>query len=333
MANSHSGRGSFIENFKGIYERNYKKFFIIPAIAVIFCLAVLGMNYLETGEFVSKGIDLQGGTIITIDGASFSSGSLDEKILRSEISASLAIRESELSVGKTTSFSEGGMKIATVHVEAPPKVDSALLIASLESALLTQGFRTNSSEYNLKIVGPAVGKAFLTNTYIALLLGFIFIGAVIFTLFRNTGGLKEYANKSHFVMLTVISCIFFDFLGGLAVMNLFGIKFAPLTLAALLMLIGFSIDSDILITTSVLKKHEGRPVDRAFSAMRTGVTMAVAASASLLALLFLSGSTAIRDMTIILLGGLMFDLIHTWFTNLGILFFLAEKSSKEVVSQ
>jgi len=261
---------------------------------------------------------------------------LDENALRSAISASLSLKENEISVGKTTAYSGGGIALAAVHVEAPPKVDSVLLVGSIESALRAQGIGTNSSEYNLKIVGPAVGKSFLTNTYIALLLGFVFIAVVIFTLFRNTGELKEYSRKSHLVTLTVISCIFFDFLGGLAVMNLFGIKFAPLTLASLLMLIGFSIDSDILITTAVLKRSEGRPVDRAFSAMKTGVTMTIAAAASLLALLFLSGSTAIRDMTIILLGGLVFDIIHTWFTNLGILFFLAEKGKKpaaEVFSQ
>ena len=47
-----SGKESFIEKFKGIYERNYRKFFIIPALAVLFCLAVLGTTYFQTGEFV-----------------------------------------------------------------------------------------------------------------------------------------------------------------------------------------------------------------------------------------------------------------------------------------
>ncbi|MFH0961342.1 MAG: hypothetical protein V1820_01515 [archaeon] len=307
-----SSEHPFVERFKQIYSRNYKKFFIVPALAVLFCLGVIAWNYYSTGELVSTGIDLKGGIIVTV-GWNFSSEPSIASMKTALISENL---EKDISISRIDAFASGKIKLRALQFEAPPEADPVKFTQSVRTVLSSEGFETDPVEYNVKIVGPAVGKVFLSNTYIAMAMGFFFLGVVIFFIFKKKA-----------VIATVISCIFFDFLGGLATMNILGIKLSPITLASLLMLIGFSIDSDILITTAVLKNREGPAIDRAIFAMKTGITMALAASASLTALYILSGTAVLKDMTVILLGGLFFDLIHTWFTNLGVLFLIAEKES------
>jgi preprotein translocase subunit SecF len=303
------GEHHLIEKFKTLYHRHYKKFFVLPALAILFCVGVLLFNYVAHGEIVAKGTDLKGGVVATINWNFSTEPNLGA--LQRDLSGAMG---APVSVSRTDTYSGARPRLVAVDIEGGPELDPVKFKDSIKSALSGQGFETNPADYNIKIVGPAVGAAFLQNTYIALIIGFILMGIVIFFLFRTRA-----------VIATVISCIFFDFLGALAVMDLIGIKLSPLTLASLLMLIGFSIDSDILITTAVLRRHEGHVTDRAFSAMKTGVTMIVAAAASLFALWLFSGTAALRDMTAILLGGLFFDVIHTWFTNLGVLLFIAER--------
>ncbi len=307
------GEHPLIEKAKDFYKKHYKRFFIVPALAVLFCLLVLGANYARTGEIVERGIDLKGGTIVTVDWAA--AGSPDLAKLHSKISGSVG--GASVHIAGTSAYSSTGLSLAALDFEAGPNTDPQALVSAVKDALSAQGFQTAESDYNMKTVGPAVGEEFLNRAYIALALGFFFMGLMILFLF-----------KTPVAVATVLSCIFFDFLGGLAVMNLFGIALSPMTLAALLTLIGFSIDSDILITTATLNRHEGHVMDRAFHSMKTGVTMICTAAAALLAITFLSGSALLQDMTIILLGGLFFDVIHTWFTNLGVLLLTAERRQK-----
>jgi len=52
------------------YEHKYKVLMIIPIALVIFALMEIGLQYAFTGDFVNKGITLQGGSTITITASS-----------------------------------------------------------------------------------------------------------------------------------------------------------------------------------------------------------------------------------------------------------------------
>lgn len=301
---------SLTENFKSAYRKHYKRFFIIPAIAVLFCVGVLLSNFVRTGELVAMGIDLKGGVVVTVP---LPGAGIDANAVQNSLRSVPGLEAAK--VARIDSLSGGKQSLSALQFEIAGNSTAASEFSSeAKRALESLGAATDESSYDVKTVEPAIAGAILVSTYLAVLTGFALLGVVIFLIFRNK-----------FVIATVLSCIFLDFLGALAVMDLFGISLSPLAIASLLMLIGFSIDSDILITTAVLKNKEGAPVDRAFFAMRTGITMVLAAAASLSSLYFLSGAAVIRDMTLILLGGLAFDLIHTWFTNLGVLLLMAEK--------
>ncbi len=90
---------------------------------------------------------------------------------------------------------------------------------------------------------------------------------------------------------------------------------------AFLMLIGYSVDTDILLTTRLLKRYEGTLNNRIFSAFKTGITMTLTSLFAIAAALIIvrSFSVVLTQIFTILVIGLSFDLINTWVTNLSIL--------------
>ena len=74
--------------------------------------------------------------------------------------------------------------------------------------------------------------------------------------------------------LAVLTGAFCDIIIALGAMGLIGIPLTLPSFAALLMLVGFSLDTDILLTTRMLKR-KGDPKENAYDAMKTGLTMSV----------------------------------------------------------
>jgi preprotein translocase subunit SecF len=110
-------------------------------------------------------------------------------------------------------------------------------------------------------------------------------------------------------------------MGGMA---LFGIPLSVASVGALLMLIGYSVDTDILLTTRVLKRREGTINERAIDAMKTGITMAAAAIGSmvtlyLIVIFFIPYAGTLSQIAAVLIIGLSADVLATWLMNLGVL--------------
>ena len=107
----------------------------------------------------------------------------------------------------------------------------------------------------------------------------------------------------------------------LVVVNLLGIKVSSAGIIAFLMLIGYSVDTDILLTTRILKRNEGSLNQRIFGAFKTGTTMTLTSLfAVLFALIVVSSfSSVLTQIFTILSIGLAFDLLNTWITNVSIL--------------
>ena len=123
----------------------------------------------------------------------------------------------------------------------------------------------------------------------------------------------------------VVLAVFSTTLETLAIISLMDVKLATAGIAALLMLIGYSVDTDILLTTRALQRREGMLMDRVYGAMKTGVTMTLTALVTTLIAYILSDSDVIRQIMLILTIGLLFDFVNTWVQNVGILRWYLEK--------
>jgi len=91
------------------------------------------------------------------------------------------------------------------------------------------------------------------------------------------------------------------------------------------MLIGYSVDTDILLSTKVLKSKIGTVMDRIYSAMSTGLTMNITTMIAITIAMVFTTSEVIRQIMTILLIGLFVDIINTWIQNVGILRWYLEK--------
>jgi preprotein translocase subunit SecF len=116
-------------------------------------------------------------------------------------------------------------------------------------------------------------------------------------------------------MLSALS----DIVITIAVVNLMGVKISASGIVAFLLVIGFSVDTDILLTIKVLKRKEGTVMERIYNAIKIGTLMTISSIAAVAVGLSLSKSEVISQIMLVLLIGLIVDLFTTWIQNVGIL--------------
>lgn len=210
--------------------------------------------------------------------------------------------------------------------------EDTLIIAALdldaeELQRAVQGYFGNDADialtprnFNLRSVGPTLGSRFRSQGLKAFLVAYLFMTIVVAVAFRE-----------FIPTVAVLAAATCDILIAAGGMSLFGIQMEPASLAALLMLIGYSVDSDILLTARVLKRRGFEVNERIDEAMTTGLTMTGTTLAALLIIQIVSTWVlpiqTFKDISSVLLLGLAADLISTWFMNAGILKWYLERPS------
>ncbi len=282
-------------NVKQIYEEKYKLLMIIPFALVLFALLQIGVQYAQTGDFVNRGISLKGGSTITITKEMLpEEGELETFLLQQ-------FPETELSVRTMSAAGKAISVLVETDIQTKEGVDGFV-------AALTSHLQLQDSEYSVEIVGSSLGENFFKQTAIALLVSFLLMALVVIAYFRIL-----------IPSLAVILAAFSDIVVTLAIFNLTGMKLSTAGVAAFLMLIGYSVDTDVLLTTRLLKRHEGSPMERIYGAIKTGLTMTSTALVAVTVALFLVQSDIVKQIMFILFIGLLVDLVMTWIQNVGIL--------------
>lgn len=263
---------------------------LIPLVILIISLLLLLMNIATTGMPVKPGIDFSGGTAVTLS----TSETADQ--LKAAFAGYPLTEVSEgVNHGKFLKF--GAMD---------------------DSQFRSLSTRINQQYPDAKIdqIGESFGKTLQQQALLALVFSFIGMAVVVFIAFRS------------FVPAAgVVIAAFADIVMTAAAMNFIGIPLTLGTTAALLMLIGYSVDSDILLTNRVLKR-QGKLIDKLKGAFDTGISMTSTTLAAIAAMLIVSwiGSVEIlMQISAVLLIGLVFDLMNTWLTNVAILKWYVQK--------
>lgn len=287
-------------NVKELYAKHYKKLFVVPIIILIACLGIIGNHYVKTGDFVDRDVTLKGGLTVTVS----------TPIKIPDMKEFLASRFvlSDILVRTLTEF--GTDKQTGIIIEATDvKEEDLKAVIQERMQKESAGFMLTKDNYSAEMVGSALGESFYRQMLTAILLAFAFMAAVILITFRSA-----------IPSLTVVFCAFCDMVFPIAVMNLFGIRLSTAGIAALLMLIGYSVDTDIVITTKALRRQdEGSIIDRMFDGMKTGLTMTSTTIIALTAGYFISNSFIIKEIFLIIILGLLYDMIVTYFLNMGVL--------------
>ncbi len=297
-----------LDKIKDFYDRKYKKLMIIPILLLILAIGQITYQTITTGDFLNKGVSLKGGITLTIP----TKNEFDIKNLEKEVSSDFP--KNDISV---RSLSRTGSKIGIV-IEADINPDNKEELESFLSKIETL-FNIKRQDYVIEIVGSSLGRSFFRETFFALLLAFVFMSIVVFLYF-----------KSFVPSIAVILCVLSDIIVTLAIINIVGIKLSTAGIATFLMLIGYSVDTDILLSSRVLRTKEISVSERIFSAIKTGVMMTLTAIAAATVGYLFTKSDVIKQMMIILIIGLVADLIYTWIQNVGILRIYVDKKKKKV---
>jgi preprotein translocase subunit SecF len=296
----------FKQKFKHIYETKYKLLLLIPILMVVFAALQIGVQYAQTGEFVHKGISLKGGSTITITNIE----GVDYNNLEQQLTEEFPQNEITL----RTLTSAGKVTAVALDSSLQNKEEIDALVQSLETKT-----GLTAQDYSVEIIGSSLGNAFFSQMVKALLVAFLLMSIVVLIYFRN-----------FIPSVAVIAAAFSDILVTLAIFNLTGLKLNTAGVAAFLMLIGFSVDTDMVLSTRVLKRTEGTIMERVYSATNTGMTMIFTMLVAILTTLIFVQSDVIKQIMIILLIGTLVDFIMTWIQNVGILrLYLERKSHKK----
>jgi len=267
-----------------------KQLVIIPLLLLALSLVLLALNTSATGLPVTPGIDFSGGTAVTLVTS-------DSKEQLQATFAGYPLIDIGEGIGKGKFLKFGTMDDADYK--------------SL-SSLISQKYPDSKVDQ----IGESFGKTLQSQAIIAMIMSFIGMSIVVFLSFRT------------FVpSAAVVLSAFADMAMTAAAMNIIGIPLTLGTTAALLMLIGYSVDSDILLTNRVLKR-QGKLNDKLQGAFRTGIIMTSTTFAAATAMFLVSwfGQVLIiREISAVLLLGLVADVLNTWLTNAGILKWYVQK--------
>ncbi len=286
-----------------VYDVHYKKLLLIPLAIIIAAILVIAVNYAVTGELFKKDVSLKGGITLTV----FSDLKVDADKLQSELASEL---QRDVSVRVLSSAgSQAGLIVEAEGSEA----DVQRVLDSLQAKI----GKIDSEHYTVQVIGSSLSESFMKEALFSLLLAFVLMGIVVLAYFRAI-----------VPSLFVISAAFSDILSTFAVIVLLNERLSTAGLAAFLMLIGYSVDTDILLTTRVLKGKEDTIFQRTVGAMKTGIFMTLTALAATVVGFIFSQSDTIRQIMLVLSVGLVFDMIHTWLTNAGVLRWYIESRKK-----
>jgi preprotein translocase subunit SecF len=189
----------------------------------------------------------------------------------------------------------------------------------VENIMETVGRHAEYSEYSAETVSPALSMHFIEQALYVVLFSAVLSVILVFFFFRT------------FVpSLAVLVGAFSDIVIALGAMSFFGIPLTLPSFAALLMLIGYSLDTDILLTMRIIKRT-GDPRENAFDSMKTGMTMSVTAILAFSVLFILSTITHIAtyyEISAVALSGLVGDLFATWGINAVMVLWYKERAGK-----
>lgn len=259
-----------------------------PLILIPVLLMILSLLYL--GVFgLNEGVDLKGGTLVTLE----LNKPMSEVDVSNTISQGLGVNDVETSISGNT---------ATVTIAG-----------DIDQAEFESKFSSQFKILSFKSVGALLSSAAMSQIVYALLFAFLFMAGTVFFVFRDF--------VPSFAIILSAVCNLSIAVGS---MSLFGIPLSIASVGALLMLIGYGVDTDILLTTRLLKRTDGDLDDRAEGACKTGVTLTISALASMIVLfivvkIFIPSAQVLEDISAVLIMGLLSDLLSTWLMNLGIL--------------
>jgi preprotein translocase subunit SecF len=342
------------KSFAKWYNKNYKLLLIIPLILLILSIGYIGYFYQQNNDFILKDVSLTGGISLTIFP--------EQEINLNQLKTHLSQTYDDFAIRELSDFRSGKQK--AVVIESPLEPEEADSLKSVIVEFL--GYELTNENSSTESTGSTLSQSFYKQLIYAIIISFSFMALVVLFIFGSgkrfktilititlipvvlffTGTINiNLAIISGIVILlidlalyvrysvpsaAVVISAFADIIMTLALVDFLGMKMSSAGIVAFLMLIGYSVDSDIMLTTRLLKR-QGETNKNLAGAFKTGITMTLTSIVAITTALIIvqSFSEILKQIFTILLIGLIFDIPNTWITNASILKWYTDSRGKD----
>ena len=271
----------------------------VPLAILAVALTILAVTFVVTGAPLSLGIEFTGGAELTLE--TEADQEEIEAAFDQEPTSVQPVQDGDryivqFAAGDLPGFEDDSQgTLQDLVTQAESNLEPA------EDAELVQSESLTSA---------AFGTQTQTTALFGIAAAFLGMSIIAFALFRT------------FVpSVAIVVSAFSDIVIPLAFMNLANIDLTLGTVAALLMLIGYSVDSDILLNNHVLRRSGGF-YESVHRATRTGITMTVTAMTAMAVMAITAwffGIGLLTNIGLILFVGLAADLMNTYLLNFSLL--------------
>ena len=289
----------FKDKVESFWSKNYKWLMFIPVVILVISFVLIGIKVVKTGDLFEKDVSLKGGIAATVY--------TDKEYTEDQIKQALGVDAVVKKLGDITTGKQLGFVIEVSDITEEQLKEK--LIQNLNLDITEENFGT-------EVTTPKLSQAFFKQLMIAIIFAFILMGISVFITFRTFAP-----------SIAVIAAALMDIVITLAIVNIIGINVSTAGIVAFLLVIGYSVDTDILLTNYSIRKKDGKLFDRMYHSMKTGLTMTLCAAAVMLTGLILSNSIVIKEMFLIILIALIIDILSTYLTNAGILWIYCKKKN------
>ncbi|MCS7093673.1 MAG: hypothetical protein RMJ18_00590 [Candidatus Aenigmarchaeota archaeon] len=265
------------------------KFLPIPLILLTIFLAVSINHYIKNGEFFIRDLDLKGGTSISfltekevsIQNVSLILGEFGEKTL--------------ISISKTE-------KEYSVKITLPSEIPYENVTEIIKKSDL------DPKDISVQFIGPELGTAFFSQVVYLLSIAYVLVFIGNFFIYRRI-------SVATTILLSSFANIIYIF--GMTTLLNIPITFAGFT--SILLVIAYTIDSNILLSTKLLGSKIEEFYEQYKKTLITGVTISSSLILSMIIVLIFSDSPFLNNIAQVLLIGFAVDLINTYLLNAGII--------------
>lgn len=283
---------SFIEN-------NYKKFLLLSISLFAIFIGIILFNYFKYGYIINKSITISGGYVTLINN--------NYNLTNTEIQNIL----NQMNITDYILYSTPNI----IYIESRDQINRTLLIN-----LLNQYYNISiqPSDISIQQYSSLVGDLIFNQFLFFVILAMILAAFVIFIAFRVSN-----------TTLNIISTILFDIIGLLAILSTTKYPIGANGFIAMLMILGFAIDNNVVLSTNMIKEKDKPFIERVKMSFRVGMLMEIIALYTLLLLYFIVPDPSVNEFAFVLSTATILDLIYYLIGNIPLYKYFEAKKEQE----
>lgn len=278
----------FFKDANFTFIPNRKKAYTISAVGLALGVVAMLFNTFSIGSFINYGVDFTGGTLVQVR--------FDGDVSAGELRSALGGAQAPA----ITRF--GADNEFTVRAPLPEDTNDLETVAREIRAGIDASGLGSYEIVRTEVVGPKIGEELSRQAALAILFSFVLTLLYIAFRFEFRFGLAAIVATVHDILIT---------LGFLA---LFRIEISLPTVAAILTIVGYSLNDTIVVFDRIrenLNRKGGRredPIrltDRSINEVLPRTVMTSMTTLAVLLALLILGGAVIRDFTLILILGVI----------------------------